>query len=249
MICSAGRRLAVLATPPQTWSGRRDSNPRFRRWQRRVFAARRLPPSGLLLKIMERAARVELASSAWKAEAPAAIPRPLMAGDEGLEPSYLDLEASVLAAGRISRKLMAELTGIEPVPADRQSAILPIDHSSGSLPWTRTTISAFRAQRPAIGRRGNLDCQRTGCRGAIRTPVPGFKIQGPATRRPGITPLVVSPSCNVCTTPLIHRRRGRVSCDPYVRDPPTRGDLRRDRSKAPMQAQFQSLRVQSFVCS
>jgi hypothetical protein len=51
---------------------------------------------------------------------------------------------------------MAELTGIEPVPAERQSAILPIDHSSGSLPWTRTTISAFRAQRPAIGRRGNF---------------------------------------------------------------------------------------------
>ena len=69
-----------------------------------------------------------------------------MAGDEGLEPSYLDLETSVLAAGRISRKLMAELTGVEAVPADRQSAILPIDHSSGSLPWTRTTISAFRAQ-------------------------------------------------------------------------------------------------------
>src|SRR3989442_15789821 len=79
-----------------------------------------------------------------------------MAGDEGLEPSYLDLETSVLAAGRISRKLMAELTGVEPVPAERQSAILPIDHSSGSLPWTRTTISAFRAQRPAIGGRGNF---------------------------------------------------------------------------------------------
>ena len=52
---------------------------------------------------------------------------------------------------------MAELTGIEPVPADRQSAILPIDDSSGSLPWIRTTISAFRAQRPAIGRRGNFE--------------------------------------------------------------------------------------------
>src|SRR6266852_9444925 len=52
---------------------------------------------------------------------------------------------------------MAELTGIEPVPADRRSAILPIDHSSGSLPWTRTTISGFRAQRPAIGRRGNFE--------------------------------------------------------------------------------------------
>src|SRR5215470_10610122 len=79
-----------------------------------------------------------------------------MAGDEGLEPSYLDLETSVLAAGRISRKLMAELTGVEPVPAERQSAILPIDHSSGSLPWTRTTISAFSARRPSIRRRGNF---------------------------------------------------------------------------------------------
>ena len=80
-----------------------------------------------------------------------------MAGDEGLEPSYLDLEASVLAAGRISRKPVAELTGVEPVPADRQSAILPIDHSSGSLPWTRTTISAFRARRPSIRREGNFE--------------------------------------------------------------------------------------------
>ena len=47
MICFAGRCLAVLATPPQTylltWSGRRDSNPRSRRWQRRVLATRRLP--------------------------------------------------------------------------------------------------------------------------------------------------------------------------------------------------------------
>ena len=80
-----------------------------------------------------------------------------LAGDEGLEPSYLDLETSVLAAGRISRKLMAELTGVEPVPAERQSAILPIDHSSGSLPWTRTTISAFRVRRPSIRRRGNFE--------------------------------------------------------------------------------------------
>src|SRR5205814_3303104 len=66
LVCFAGRCLAVLATPPhKTWSGRRDSNPRSRRWQRRVFAARRLPPSGNT-KIMERAARVELASSGWR---------------------------------------------------------------------------------------------------------------------------------------------------------------------------------------
>ena len=48
LVCFAGRCLAVLATPPRTylltWSGRRDSNPRSRRWQRRVLATRRLPP-------------------------------------------------------------------------------------------------------------------------------------------------------------------------------------------------------------
>ena len=88
-----------------------------------------------------------------------------------------------------------------------------------------------------------------GCREAIRTPVPGFKIQGPASRRPGITLSAVSPSCNVCTTPPNHRRCGQASCDQYVRDPPIRDDLRRDRSRAPTQARFQSLRVQSFVHS
>lgn len=74
LVCFAGRCLAVLATPPRTylptWSGRRDSNPRSRRWQRRVLATRRLPPH----KILERAARVELASPGWRPEAPAAIP-------------------------------------------------------------------------------------------------------------------------------------------------------------------------------
>ena len=34
-----------------------------------------------------------------------------MAGDEGLEPSYLDLETSVLAAGRISRKTYGGANG------------------------------------------------------------------------------------------------------------------------------------------
>ena len=89
---------ASTTSSKKIWSGRRDSNPRFRHWQCRVLAARRLPH-------LERAARVELASSAWKAEAPAVIPCSLLAGDEGLEPSYLDLEARVLAAGRISRNI------------------------------------------------------------------------------------------------------------------------------------------------
>ncbi len=148
MICFAGRCLAVLATPPHNFGA--EGGTRTRALDVGNVASWPLDDFRL-----ERAARVELASSGWRPEAPAAIPCSLLAGDEGLEPSYLDLETSVLAAGRISRNL-AELTGIEPVPADRRSAILPIDHSSGSLPWTRTTISAFRAQRPAIGRRGNF---------------------------------------------------------------------------------------------
>src|SRR6266478_5226917 len=88
-----------------------------------------------------------------------------------------------------------------------------------------------------------------GCRGAIRTPVPGFKIQGPATRRPGITLSTVWLSCTAHTTPPIHRRCGQASCDPFAHDSPTRSDRLRVRNKAPMQARFQSLRVQSFVYS
>ena len=59
MISFAGRCLAVLATPPhKLWSGRRDSNPRSRRWQRRVLAARRLPPSRNLGASSESRTRV-----------------------------------------------------------------------------------------------------------------------------------------------------------------------------------------------
>ena len=90
---------------------------------------------------------------------------------------------------------------------------------------------------------------QTGCRGAIRTPVPGFKVQGPATRRPGITLSAELLSCTVHTTPLIHRRCGQASGDPFAHNSPIRGDRLRVRNKAPMQARSQSLRVQSFVYS
>ena len=90
---------------------------------------------------------------------------------------------------------------------------------------------------------------QTGCRGAIRTPVPGFKVQGPATRRPGITPSAVLLSCTVRTTRPTHRCYGRASYDPYAQDQPIRDDPRRDRSKDPMQARSQSLRVQSIAYS
>jgi hypothetical protein len=90
---------------------------------------------------------------------------------------------------------------------------------------------------------------QTGCRGAIRTPVPGFKVQGPATRRPGITLSAQWLPCTGHTTPPIHRRCGLASGDPCAPDPPIRGGLLRDRNKAPMQARSQNLRVQSFVYS
>ena len=69
---------------------------------------------------------------------------------------------------------------------------------------------------------------QTGCRGAIRTPVPGFKVQDPATRRPGITLSAVSLSCSAHTTLRIHRRCGQASCDLYAHDPPVRDDHRHD---------------------
>src|SRR5258707_9586898 len=94
MICFAGRRLAVLATPPQPLERSTGIAPVLPDWR-----------SGVLLLYelrLERAARVELASSGWRPEAPAAIP--------------------------CSRQqTLAVATGVEPVPPDRQSGILPLD--------------------------------------------------------------------------------------------------------------------------
>ena len=90
MICFAGRRLAVLATPPQTLERSTGIAPVLPDWR-----------SGVLLLYelrLERAARVELASSAWKAEAPAAIPCSLQQtwrSQRELNPSFLiDSQAS-----------------------------------------------------------------------------------------------------------------------------------------------------------
>ena len=119
--------------------------------------------------------------------------------------------------------------------------------------WTREVTVAFTT--PRISLHGSsmsfppLLTLQTGCRGAIRTPVPGFKVQGPATRRPGITLSAILLSCTGHTTLPTHRRRGLASGDPCAPDSPVRGDLRRARNRAPMQARFQSLRVQSFVYS
>ncbi len=144
---------------------------------------------------------------------------------------------------------MAELTGIEPVPADRQSASLPIDHSSGSLPCTRTTIFAFRAQHPAIGQRGNFRIVKELAAGErFERPYPD-SVQGPATRRPGIKLSAVSLSCTARTIPQIHRGSARAAYDPCEPHRPTHDDRHPARSTAPMQARFQSPRLQSFVYS
>src|SRR5215813_499925 len=71
MICFAGRCLAVLATPPHNFGA--EGGTRTRALDVGNVASWPLDDFRFH-KIMERAARVELASSAWKAEAPAAIP-------------------------------------------------------------------------------------------------------------------------------------------------------------------------------
>ena len=90
---------------------------------------------------------------------------------------------------------------------------------------------------------------QTGCRGAIRTPVSGFKVQSPATRRPGIKLSAVSLSCTARTRRPIHRGCGRVGGDLCEHGPLSRGDLRRAHNTAPMRAQFQNHRVQLLACS
>ena len=86
MICFAGRRLAVLATPPHTFGAEGGTRTRaldvgnVASWPLDDFRPH---------KIMERAARVELASSGWRPEAPTAIPCSLfkLAGVTGFEPA------------------------------------------------------------------------------------------------------------------------------------------------------------------
>ena len=67
MICFAGRRLAVLATPPHNFGAEGGTRTR----DLDVGNVASLPLDDFR---MERAARVELASSGWRPEAPAAIP-------------------------------------------------------------------------------------------------------------------------------------------------------------------------------
>ena len=74
IICFAGRCLAVLATPPRTdYRLGAEGGTRTRALDVGNVASWPLDDFRLT-KSMERAARVELASSGWRPEAPAAIP-------------------------------------------------------------------------------------------------------------------------------------------------------------------------------
>src|SRR5215831_8891212 len=139
MICFAGRCLAVLATPPQTLERSTGIAPVLPDWR-----------SGVLLLYelrVERAARVELASSGWKPEAPAAIPcslfktsgrgdriRPAKTGFGDQRPSHRVLTPPPQRAkvARRGPRTVAVATGVEPVPPDRQSGILPLDSATPS---------------------------------------------------------------------------------------------------------------------
>ena len=119
VICFAGRRLAVLATPPQILERSTGIAPVLPDWR-----------SGVLLLYelrLERAARVELASSGWRPEAPAAVPCSL-------------------------QQTLAVATGVEPVPPDRQSGILPLDSATtfnfGCEGRIRTCMNRVRAGDP-----------------------------------------------------------------------------------------------------
>jgi hypothetical protein len=134
MICFAGRRLAVLATPPRTylltWSGRRDSNPRSRRWQRRVLATRRLPHWSEQRELNSRH-RV-----GGPRHQPLYHARPShLAGVTGFEPA-----GTHFGDERPSHRVItpvAVATGVEPVPPHRQSGILPLDSATTFQTWLR----------------------------------------------------------------------------------------------------------------
>ena len=152
---ACGLRFAHARKPAQPWSGRRDSNPRSRRWQRRVLAARRLPHGA-------SSERLELASS-LNSRVGNPKHQPLyharssktLAGVTGFEPAktgFGDQRPShrVLTpppqrakVARRGPRPVAVATGVEPVPPDRQSGILPPDSATAS------TLAARAGFEPA----------------------------------------------------------------------------------------------------
>jgi hypothetical protein len=90
--------LHRLVTDLLTWSGRRDSNPRSRRWQRRVLATRRLPlPTKSWSEQRELDSRHRVGSPRHQPLYHARSEH--LAGVTGFEPAVLVLETSALPVG------------------------------------------------------------------------------------------------------------------------------------------------------
>src|SRR6185437_9255017 len=128
------------------WSGVRELHPCFRTGDPGYCSYTN--------SALERAARVKLASSGWRPEAPAAIPcslfKNLLAGMTGFEPAktgFVDQRPSHRVLTPV-----AVATGVEPVPPDRQSGILPLDSATtsnfGCEGRIRTCMDRFRAGDP-----------------------------------------------------------------------------------------------------
>src|ERR671931_1304494 len=120
MICFAGRCLAVLATPPHELGA--EGATRTRALDVGNVASWPLDDFRL-----ERAARVELASSGWKPEAPAAMPcsPSHLAGVTGFEPARTRFGDERPSHRVITPVAVAK--GVETLPPRIQSGILPLD--------------------------------------------------------------------------------------------------------------------------
>ena len=149
MICFAGRCLAVLATPPQPWSGVRELHPCFRTgdpgycsYTNSAWSEQRESNSRHQLGRLRHQPLYHARSSKT------------LAGAAGFEPAKTGFGDQ-----RPSRRVLtpvAVATGVEPVPPDRQSGILPIDSATtsnfGCEGRIRTCMNRVRAGDP-----GQLD--------------------------------------------------------------------------------------------
>lgn len=191
------RALPTELHQHKLWRWRGELHSRMICFAGRCLAVLATPP-----KTLERAARVELASSGWRPEAPAAIPCSLLqTWRSQRELNRGPQHAPVLLFLRV-------LGWLEPVPPDRQSGILPArlcdrfanmrrEQPDTVVFLAKEVTVAFTTPRTSIH-------SKSGCRRANRTGIPStrrscfcacwggrtlmtsFKDSRPAIERPGI---------------------------------------------------------------
>ena len=162
---------------------------------------------------MERAARVELASSGWKPEAPAAIPCSQWREMKDSNPRIWIWKPASWPLNESPANFMAVATGVEPVSPDRQSGVLaarPCDHfnseegtvSYGIFLVKRSNRSLHHSSKLQF--RSNLGCRERiepgspahavlffACAGVARTLIASFKDSCPTVERPGNAPPLI----------------------------------------------------------